>query len=210
VITGRNVNYPDQTVCLYGAAMVTLGALRCREDNCAMHIDVSQRDVAVYMLGETLEDIGPGGTGQVVPDIALEGVFRTADDRWVALAVESEQAAERVGLSLLSETTLSEWVAVRTTDEVERMCREHGVGATTVVVGSEMLAIRQQQPGDDTFAVSPCGDLVKGYPFQFQNVPMTIYRDAPKVGEHSDQYLAEGVTSAVGSARKRGVAIERH
>ena len=30
-ITGRNVNYPDQTVCLYAAAMITLAALACRE-----------------------------------------------------------------------------------------------------------------------------------------------------------------------------------
>ncbi len=54
VISGRNLNYPDQIVCLYGAAVVTAAVQSCREDGVARHIDISQRDCAIYQIGDVV------------------------------------------------------------------------------------------------------------------------------------------------------------
>jgi len=56
-ITGRNVNFPDQTVVLYAAAVITAAL---SQSKCGMHLDVSQRDVALFLSGDELEQVSAG------------------------------------------------------------------------------------------------------------------------------------------------------
>ncbi|MBK7904421.1 MAG: hypothetical protein IPJ97_16935 [Proteobacteria bacterium] len=41
----------------------------------------------------------------------------------------------------------------------------------------------------DTFTRSPSGELVKGFPFQLTDSPMTVTRDSPALGEHNREII---------------------
>ncbi|MBX9749236.1 MAG: CoA transferase [Roseococcus sp.] len=54
VITGRDVNYPDQVVCLFAAGAI-IAALHERErTGQGAHLDLSQRELTSFLLGEEL------------------------------------------------------------------------------------------------------------------------------------------------------------
>ncbi len=167
-ITGRNLNYPDQTVVLYAAAVVT-AALADRSRG--MHLDVSQRDVAVYLAGETIEQISAGAKPNR-PDNG--GCYQSSDGRWIAVStpIDGESTADVVA-GLAAEAAV---------DELTR----RGISAARVNSGAQMLA---QFEASYQFARSPNGDLVKGFPFQFQRTPMSISLNSPAVGEHTDQFV---------------------
>ncbi len=175
-ITGRNVNYPDQTVVLYAAAVITAalsGPAR------GMQLDVSQRDVAVYLAGEEIErasvglDVAPQDNGQA---------FLTSDRQWVALP--TAPVRDTLGLS-----NLEDWCKTFSAEELVEALRELGIGAAVVRSGSEMYE-QFEARNSDVFTRSPDGAMVKGFPFQFERHPMSIRLNSPEVGEHTDQFCS--------------------
>ena len=54
VITGRNVNYPDQVVCLFAAGAVVAALLERDRTGQGAHLDLSQRELTSFLLGEEL------------------------------------------------------------------------------------------------------------------------------------------------------------
>ncbi|MEM7018865.1 MAG: CoA transferase [Pseudomonadota bacterium] len=188
-LTGRNVNYPDQTVCLYGAAVIALSMVQRKQQGGAMYLDVSQRDVAVYLLGDALEKISAGETGQTSSDFELERICQALDEQWVAIAAPTIAALEKLpGWTGSDAAALQQWVATQTASQLIEQCRANGIGAALVHKGSDMLT-HLQQAQSDAFSHSPDGQLVKGFPFQLTHTPMTIRLNSPAVGEHSAEYL---------------------
>ena len=195
-ITGINVNYPDQVVCLYAAGSIALAAQQAREHRCAIQIDISQRDVSMYMLGDVLELVSRGTPDNVeairraCSDYEIEGVFATADGRYIAISIPDLSIAnQHSGLaSVKDRNSLAAWAAAQKASDIENQLRSAGCGAATVLVGSEMYAledIKRQGVFDHTAS----GVMVKGFPFQLCNSSMTIWGDAPAVGQHSSRFL---------------------
>ena len=182
-ITGRNVNYPDQTVCFYAAAMVVAGVVHCQENNCAAEIDVSQRDVAIFIAGNLLEQCSANGTDLSVELHTGETMYRCSDGRWVSLG---DDAAQKLALN----GDLHVWTSKLSADEVVEKSRRAGVVAAKALYGSEMYAHPTIEK-EGVFCKRPDGTLVKGFPFQFLKSPMTIWGNAPKVGEHTDLFVGE-------------------
>lgn len=54
VITGRDVNYPDQVVCLFAAGAVIAALEERRRSGQGAHLDLSQRELTAFLLGEEL------------------------------------------------------------------------------------------------------------------------------------------------------------
>ncbi|MBL6456113.1 CoA transferase [Belnapia sp. T6] len=54
VITGRDVNYPDQVVCLFAAGAVLAALLERDRTGEGAHLDLSQRELTSFLLGEEL------------------------------------------------------------------------------------------------------------------------------------------------------------
>ncbi len=54
VITGRDVNYPDQVVCLFAAGAVVAALLQRDRSGQGAHLDLSQRELTSFLLGEEL------------------------------------------------------------------------------------------------------------------------------------------------------------
>ncbi|GGC56253.1 hypothetical protein GCM10011504_38240 [Siccirubricoccus deserti] len=54
VITGRDVNYPDQVVCLFAAGAICAALLERGRTGQGAHLDLSQRELTSFLLGEEL------------------------------------------------------------------------------------------------------------------------------------------------------------
>jgi len=54
VVTGRDVNYPDQVVCLFATGAIIAALLERDRTGEGAHLDLSQRELTSYLLGEEL------------------------------------------------------------------------------------------------------------------------------------------------------------
>ena len=198
VISGRNLNYPDQIVCLYAPAIIALAVEDCRRRRVARHIDVSQRDCAIFQLGDVIARVSDGGDDdasairEAIRDEGLSGLFRCADGRYVALAASSDATARvaenATGLASLDPEDVRRWAVTRGSEEAVATFLSAGGGACLARVGEELLndeALRAAQ----VLERSPNGALVKGFPFKLRKTPMTIRSNSPAVGEHNARVL---------------------
>lgn len=159
VVSGRNLNYPDQIICLYGAAIIAAAVTECRLRGTSMHLDISQRDAAIFQAGDLVAEVSSGSSDtanalrKLVGDI---GEIHQGDDGgYIA------QGANGSSFAMESRN------------------------------GAEMFEALGKT-GGPTFLTSPCGDLVKGFPFQFETSPMTIRLDSPSVGQDNERFLTTG------------------
>ena len=205
VISGRNLNYPDQVVCLYAPAIIALAVEDCKRRRVSRHIDISQRDCAIFQLGDVIAHVSAGGDDapsairDAIRGGQLSGLFRCADGRYAALAASRDSRA-KVAKSVPELTSLDpedvrRWAETRGSDEAIATFLSAGGGAALARVGEELLnddALHAAQ----VLERSPNGALVKGFPFQLRKAPMTIRSNSPAVGEHNAQVLG-GARSAV-------------
>jgi benzylsuccinate CoA-transferase BbsF subunit len=54
VVTGRHINYPDQVVCLFAAGAIVTALLHRDATGEGAHLDLSQRELTSFLLGEEL------------------------------------------------------------------------------------------------------------------------------------------------------------
>ncbi len=52
IISGRDVNYPDQVVCLFASGAVVAALMERQRTGQGCHIDLSQRELTSFLLGE--------------------------------------------------------------------------------------------------------------------------------------------------------------
>ena len=166
-ITGTNLNFPDQTVVLFAAAILTLALTG---PDFGMHIDISQRDATIYLNGEAVE---LAATGEL-PRRTDNGLsYLAADDNYVASAVR---------LSALQ----VERIRAQDADEAVTALRREQISAARVNAGSDLLSRFSR---GDQFMRDLRGGLVKGFPFQLTDSPMSIRLNAPEVGEHTNRFV---------------------
>ncbi|KCZ86046.1 formyl-coenzyme A transferase Frc [Hyphomonas adhaerens MHS-3] len=186
VISGRNLNYPDQTVCLYGAAVIAAQAIMCRHNGVARHLDISQRDCAIYQIGDIIARVADGVASDARPADTIfrrpdaPNMLRCADGEYVAVNCEDPALLE----ALLSGCPLMDWAALWNAADCAQTLLDAGIGAAVARSGKDLSdapAIRSA----GAFATSPSGDLVKGFPFQLLQTPMRIHSNAPGIGEHT-------------------------
>ncbi len=97
-VSGPNLNFPDQTVCLFAGAVITSAIARSRTTGEALHLDISQRDVAVYCAGPMVEQ---RALGETPPTWSMR---RASDDAgWVAQGADgTTQVAALDGTGVLA------------------------------------------------------------------------------------------------------------
>ena len=192
-ISGRNLNYPDQIVCLYGAGAVIAALLKADATGQGLHIDVSQREVTSLAIGEQIAAASLSGERQNFPgngdfNAILQDVFATQDG-WICVTINNEEDANRVVerfghgtedvLDVLERVlrTYSRSQAILALGEV-------GINAFAANTGAEAAELSAIKLGA-AFAKTPSGQMVKGFPFQFDANPMRIYAESPSMGEQS-------------------------
>ena len=186
-VTGVNLNYPDQIVCLYAAAMIANHVKTCRAENIARHIDISQRDCAIYQLGDVIAAHGVKPVVEGAPSPVR--TFKAKDGRYIAFSQATLDALSSVaGVDGTNAGDVAAWAEKQQSDDIVMAVTGAGFGAAKCLTGSEMM--REPAVEDnEVFLRSPNGALVKGFPFQLQQSPMTIQYDAPSVGQHTDLIL---------------------
>ena len=73
-ITGRNINYPDQVVCLFAAGAISAALARRDATGEGTHLDLSQRELTSFLLGE--EFIAAAAGVEPAPRPAPETAYR--------------------------------------------------------------------------------------------------------------------------------------
>lgn len=165
VISGRNLNYPDQIVCLIGGGVIAAAATQAKSNGTGCHIDVSQRDCAIYQIGDILASASKPGTDKNAAMVQL------ADGHWYGTSGQNTDS-----------------LAGKSINDARAYIEAQGGGLRKVMSGQDLLdneALWERQ----IWQRSADGALVKGFPFQYVNTPMTIYANSPKVGEHTQQIL---------------------
>lgn len=86
VITGRDVNYPDQVVCLFAAGAILAALLERDRSGQGAHLDLSQRELTSFLLGEELLAAAAGAPsrrrGNADPAHPEERLERDGDGGW--------------------------------------------------------------------------------------------------------------------------------
>ena len=165
VISGRNLNYPDQIVCLIGGGVIAAAVAEARRTGQGRHVDVSQRDCAIYQIGDVV------AAGAEPAPHARSAMVKLSDAQWYGVSGVSADALTKMSPA-----------------EAEAHCTALGGGIRKVASGQDLLddkALWEKQ----IWMRSQDGVLVKGFPFQYVKRPMTIYANSPKVGEHTARFI---------------------
>lgn len=191
-ISGRNVNYPDQIVSLCALGLIVGAVLAARAGGRGAHLDISQRELTTFLIGETVaaamaEPAGPGrlaarlGNGD--PAGGARGVVPLAGGGWMAVELPARSGpgldAVAAAMAGLDEAGALRWAAAQ------------GIAAAPVHDGDRVLALTTG-PGaiGHALAETPDGAVTKGFPFQSRRAPFSIRTGAPGVGEHTGAVLA--------------------
>jgi crotonobetainyl-CoA:carnitine CoA-transferase CaiB-like acyl-CoA transferase len=224
-------------------AFATLLALDAREQSGeGMLVESVMVESALNVAAEGIVEYGagapaPGRLGNRGPDAAPQGVYAgSADDSWVALAVESDAQWEalvkafgspawaadaalrtadgrRARHGLLDEH-LETWTSARTAEEAAALLSDAGVPAEVVIAARD--AVHNPQLRDRGLFETEDHPVtgthpVPTLPFRFAHVARWLRTPSPTLGQHNDEVLgALGVDADErDSLRARHVIGER-
>lgn len=189
VVTGKDLNYPDQVVAIFAAGMITAAWLKRQRTGQGAHLDISQRELTAFLAGEAF--VSPPERprrGNAEAGYVLQDCFR-AGDGWVALSVLPGQVAALAPAGL-DRGALASWIGGMSRKEAVRTLAAQGIAAAPVLDGAEVLAGRRQS-WHHALAEGPENRLAKGFPFQLRHAPLSILADAPHIGAETGRVLGE-------------------
>ena len=215
------VNLADYVGGLF-AVVAVLSALRERDESgLGQHVDVSNQDALLTMLDAAVSwyrasGEEPARSGNFHRRVAPFGAYR-ARDGWVVVASATprmfHKALEAIGRHDLMDDDgfrerlrnygvrdevnelWADWIAVHSRDEVEALCREHGLGFGRVQSIADLASDPQlEHRGMHAYVEHPDGlgaIPTRGVPLRFSRTPGAIRCAAPGLGEHTEKLLAE-------------------
>jgi len=213
-ISGRDVNYPDQVAAIFSAGMIATAWRARRNGAPGCHLDLSQRELTSFLCGEAFvaaADLPRSGNAQA-PHI-LQDCLRARDGAWVAITVDAGDLAALGTLTgardAAPEEALTRWVGERDAATAVDALTRAGIAAAPALDGTGVLDHRDRLWGD-ALARADDGELLKGFPFQLGESPLSIRRDAPRVGANTSEILARvgGYTADEIAALAASGAIE--
>ncbi len=205
LVTGMDLNYPDQVGSVFAAAAVVATLHATRRSRTGAHLDISQRELTTYLLGDATVACGDariGRLGNASPEYVLQDAFATRDG-WVAVTIESDESAKRALAMVPSHlndddieafrNSLTAWASDKDTKYVCRALKDIGIAAAPVFNGQEAWAYAEQAGAGAIrpLAHSPSGDIVKGFPLHLPGQPIAVSRSAPDLGQHTETVLRE-------------------
>ena len=206
LVTGMDLNYPDQVGSMFAAAAVVATLHATKRSRTGAHLDISQRELTTYLLGEAAMSGGDariGRLGNASPEWVLQDAF-AARDGWIAVTIKDNEALMRA-LALMDtsrsnggdiesvRSSMNAWVSGKDSKDVCRALKGIGIAAAPVFNGQEAWAYAQQaEPGAiRPLARSPSGGIVKGFPLHLPRRPTDVICEAPNLGQHTEAVLRE-------------------
>lgn len=201
VVSGRDVNYPDQVAAIFAAGMIATALRAVREGGPAVHLDLSQRELTSFLVGDAFVAASTGGAtgpqGNAAEPYLLQDCFLAADGIWVAISIcpaDVERLAPIVGTGpgdgerRLHET-VSRYVAAFPSERVVASLRDAGLAAAPVLDGAGVMQLEGTAWSHALARVD--GDTAKGFPFQIDTMPLAVASAAPAIGADTRRILTE-------------------
>jgi crotonobetainyl-CoA:carnitine CoA-transferase CaiB-like acyl-CoA transferase len=212
ILTGRDMNYPDQVVALFAASMIVSALLARKRTGHGAHLDISQRELTTYLLGEKFHPDASGREGNEDGCVFLQTVAPTVDGHWIALTIAAEADMQRLNqFGVADISSLHRWVAANPLSDIVDALRAADIPVAPVMDGAAICAA-------DWFSEStslmrdPCGRTMKGFPFQFRATPMTINQATPPFGHDTASVLMDLLglhESEIATLARDGVIADR-
>lgn len=170
-ISGHALNYPDQVVSLFAAGAV-MCALADRQDAAhGSHLDLSQRELASFMLGDHLMAALDGGPALPPQTLSVQTVAATSDQRWVAAHFPTADSAKYFAGRAKDREELipliDEVILRLSAEEAIRRINEAGGQGVLVRTCADLLAEGSCGRHSDALVRDVDGNSVKGLPWRF-------------------------------------------
>jgi len=203
-------------------AVAIIGALsKRRESGSGCHLDVSQFECGVAMIGSQLfasavNATPPARLGSRSRSAAPQGCYRCAgNDQWCAISVRDDEQWRGLVAALGGEVprlheprfatlagrlthhdeidaALETWTQAQAPAEVERRLTQHGVAAATMRRGNDIAEVEEwRQVLRPIDGLGAPGTKVVGLPFSFQGAAPVDAVAAPHMGEHGREVLRD-------------------
>ncbi|MCY3964720.1 MAG: CoA transferase [Acidobacteria bacterium] len=210
----------DAITGLQMAATTLVALFHSRRTGQGQAIDGSMMEAAAGYLGEVLLDAAFGGertaTGNGDFDFAPHGVYPCAgEDRWIALAVDSDEMWERLvavsGSESLADSVLclqrdrianaekldealAAWTRSQTAEHLMARLQAAGIAAAVVRTTSELMAcphLEQRRWFRRIEHADVGSHRYAGHPWRMDGLPERSDLPSPRLGEHSRELLRE-------------------
>jgi crotonobetainyl-CoA:carnitine CoA-transferase CaiB-like acyl-CoA transferase len=211
--------YPDAAAGLNGFAGIVSALMHRETTGKGQYVDLSMQESSLAFIGDAmLEERMTGNVrgrlGNRHMTFAPHGIYRTADEKWVALATETEaQWAALCGISGRDEwltdprfagnaarkasedaldAEIGAWVAGEERDDLAGRLSRSGVIAAPVLDAHEVAddeALRERGFIVDVEHPEAGIHPQSGVPAQFSDTPATVQRYAPLQGQHTREVL---------------------
>jgi Predicted acyl-CoA transferases/carnitine dehydratase len=189
-ISGHALNYPDQVVALFAAGAIMSALVHRQAGGEGAWLDISQRALASFLLGEHL---GAGGEATGMPGAPARAqlIARTLDARWIAVTIETRERHE----ALLRRWRLAPDADIdaladhiRGLPSRQVLADVHGLGGAAALVrtAGELLDADGPVPASPAIARDRAGHIVKGCPWTYDGVPLGDMAPAPSLGEDNE------------------------
>jgi crotonobetainyl-CoA:carnitine CoA-transferase CaiB-like acyl-CoA transferase len=200
VISGSNVNYPDQVVSLFATGTIIAAVREARRSGKGALLDISQREVTSFLIGEEIlassadsKRANMPRMGNAEEGVVLQDCFLALDGRWTAITVEDEADVQRcrgiVGKGGLLRDCVAAWCSGRPAAAAAEAFVDEGLAAAVVLDGAAL--VREPQIIGQSLIWRQNGEIVKGQPYSFGGQPLEVRRDAPELGQHTHEVLRD-------------------
>jgi crotonobetainyl-CoA:carnitine CoA-transferase CaiB-like acyl-CoA transferase len=218
---GTNLNHPDHLAGKQAMLPIVAALMQRDETGEGAYIDAAQFEMASSLIADKFlaEQIAPGSVqplGNRSLDAAPHGVYPClGDDAWCALAVTSDAEWLRlrglIGQAWASDPAwetvegrlsrvdeldllLAEWTRAFAPAELEGLLRTHGIAASRVVIGADLVA-RTEDHHTGLFSAVPHPTAgthwYTGLPFTDGDGRHPTLRRPPLLGEHTEYVLGD-------------------
>jgi crotonobetainyl-CoA:carnitine CoA-transferase CaiB-like acyl-CoA transferase len=199
-ISGMDVNYPDQIVSLFAAGIVISAVMEARRTGKGAFLDFSQREVASFTLGEEILAASVDPSRNFVPHgnrdegVAEQDAYRCRDGRWIAVTLGQH------------DPHIASLCAGCDSQAAVESLLGRGIAAALCSDGTDLL--RDLRLAGVSLVRDASGGLVKGLPYRLDGKGVTIERNAPELGQHTEEVLRELLgydDAALAKLRESGV-----
>ncbi|WP_323039954.1 CaiB/BaiF CoA transferase family protein [Gemmobacter sp.] len=189
IITGRELNFPDQIAVVYAAGAILTAWQGRRAGRGAVHLDLSQRELTSFLCGEMFAGDRPARDGNADARYPGQGCYLCRDGMWIALSPLPGEAARLCGDGSAPLTDrLGRWAAGHDSAAALAMARAAGIAAAPVSDGLDLLRLGDEWRG--AVITAPDGMILKGMPFTCREEAFTVSTEAAEFGADTAEVLS--------------------